>query len=120
MARERIEEAGLTGRITVHNMDFREIVLKPEWKGAFDRFISVEMMEHVGKDFMKEYWSVVDWALKPKTAVGVVQVITIPESRTSFRLRSGQILTSAQVFRHMTKMLTSAKNGYGDLIPRVF
>jgi cyclopropane-fatty-acyl-phospholipid synthase len=68
-------------------MDFRECLLKPEWGGAFDRFISVEMIENVGKDFIAEYWTVVDWALKPSTGHGVVQVITMPEARKLPNLR---------------------------------
>ncbi|KAJ7813882.1 Mycolic acid cyclopropane synthetase-domain-containing protein [Mycena olivaceomarginata] len=56
----------------------------PEWAGAFDRFISVEMIEHVGKDFFIEYWAVADWALKSDTGAGVVQGISISEARTAF------------------------------------
>lgn len=63
-------------------MDYRECFLKPEWAGSFDRFISVEMIEHVGRDFLTEYWKVADWAMKPDTGVGVVQSITLPEART--------------------------------------
>ncbi|KAJ6590067.1 CFS1-like protein [Mycena vulgaris] len=81
LARERINDAGVSDRVTVHCMDFREALLKPEWAGAFDRFISIEMIENVGKDFVAEYWKVVDWAMKPTTGVGVVQVITVPEAR---------------------------------------
>ncbi|KAJ6539846.1 CFS1-like protein [Mycena vulgaris] len=81
LARKRIEEANVSGRVTVHCMDFRECRLKPEWAGSFDKFISIEMIEHVGKDFFTEYWAVADWALKPDTGVGVVQGITIPEAR---------------------------------------
>ncbi|KAJ7058925.1 CFS1-like protein [Mycena amicta] len=83
LARERIAEAGFTDRITVHCMDFRECRSKPEWAGAFDKFISIEMIEHVGKDFFEEYWAVADWALKPETGVGVVQGITMPEARVA-------------------------------------
>ncbi|KIJ41592.1 hypothetical protein M422DRAFT_31738, partial [Sphaerobolus stellatus SS14] len=46
----------------------------------FDRFISVEMMEHVERDFFEEYWRCVDWALKECNAVRCVQVVTLPES----------------------------------------
>lgn len=81
-ARKRINEAGLSDSIVVHEMDFRECFLKPEWAGAFDRFISVEMIEQVGKAFLTEYWKVVDWAMKPNTGAGVVQSITFPEART--------------------------------------
>ena len=50
-----------------------------EWEGTFDRVISIEMIEAVRAEFLELYWKVVDWALKAKGGVGVVQVITIPE-----------------------------------------
>nr|GAT42578.1 CFS1-like protein [Mycena chlorophos] len=81
LARERICAAGLSSQITVHVMDFRQARDMPEWKGAFDRFVSVEMVEHVGKAFFEEYWAVADWCLKEDTGRGVVQGITIPEGR---------------------------------------
>lgn len=81
LAQQRIREAGFEDRITVHLMDYRN--MPPEWAGAFDRFISIEMIEAVGREFLEKYWSVVDWALKGKGGVGVVQVITIPEPRKS-------------------------------------
>ncbi|KAK0421788.1 CFS1-like protein [Armillaria borealis] len=79
-ARKRINAAGLSDSIVVHEMDYRECFLKPEWAGAFDRFISVEMIEQVGKAFLAEYWKVIDWAMKPDTGVGVVQSTTFPEA----------------------------------------
>ncbi|KAF7326710.1 CFS1-like protein [Mycena sanguinolenta] len=82
-ARERIEDAKLSNKITVHCMDFRECTLHPEWAGSFDRVISVEMLNHIGKDFLIEYWAVIDWALKPDTGVGVIQGICIPEARVA-------------------------------------
>ncbi|KAJ7441649.1 CFS1-like protein [Mycena galericulata] len=81
LARKRIADAHLSDKIKVYCMDFRECKLKPEWAGHFDKFISIEMIEHVGKDFFTEYWAVADWALKPDTGVGVVQGISIPEAR---------------------------------------
>ncbi|KAK0433253.1 CFS1-like protein, partial [Armillaria borealis] len=80
-ARKRISEAGLSDFIVVHEMDFRECFLQPEWAGAFDRFISVEMIEHVGRDFLAEYWKVVGWAMKTDTGVGAVQSITLTEAQ---------------------------------------
>lgn len=82
LARSRIASAGLQDRITVYNMDFRECIQYPEWAGSFDRFISIEMIENIGKDFIAEYWRVVDWALKKTSAIGVAQVISMPEART--------------------------------------
>lgn len=81
LAIERIRAAGLEDRITVHLMDYRD--MPKEWEGAFDRVISIEMIEAVGAEFLEGYWETVDWALKKKNGVGVVQVITIPEPSES-------------------------------------
>ena len=80
-ATSRLAEAGCADRVNVHLMDYRLICDKPEWEGAFDRFVSVEMVEHVGKDYFESFWNVVDWALKDRNAVGVIQSSTLPESR---------------------------------------
>lgn len=79
LARQRIEAAGFKDRITVHLMDYR--AMPAEWEGAFDRVVSVEMIEAVGKEFLDTYFARLDWALNLKTGVGVIQVITIPEAR---------------------------------------
>ncbi|GJJ15179.1 hypothetical protein Clacol_009455 [Clathrus columnatus] len=78
IAQERIHAAGLQDRIAVHLMDYRS--MPPDWEGTFDRLVSVEMIEAVGKDFLETYWKIVDWALKKKDAAGVVQLTTIPEA----------------------------------------
>lgn len=97
LARRRISEAGLEKSITVHLMDYRLAPLhfdpsslsstkaeenRTSWRGLFDRFVSIEMMEHVGREFLADYWSVVDQCLKPEgDAFGVVQLTTLPEAR---------------------------------------
>ncbi|EDR13177.1 cyclopropane-fatty-acyl-phospholipid synthase, partial [Laccaria bicolor S238N-H82] len=80
LAQDRIRALGpdIANRITVHLVDYR--AMPAEWEGVFDRVISVEMIENVGHEFLERYWSVVDWAMKKKGGVGVVQVITIPEA----------------------------------------
>jgi len=80
LAIERIEAAGLSDKIQVHLMDYRDCKLRPEWEHAFDRFVSVEMMEHLGKNFTATFWGVVDWALNTRDAVGCIQVTTLPEA----------------------------------------
>lgn len=67
-------------------MDYRDILdinktNGASWERAFDRFVSIEMMEAIGREYLEVYWSIVDRVLKEKDAVGVVQVITIPEAR---------------------------------------
>lgn len=81
LAQERIRAAGFEDKITVHLMDYRN--MPAEWDGAFDRFVSIEMIEAVGNELLETYWGVVDRALKKKGGVGVVQVITIPEPSES-------------------------------------
>ncbi|EJT98537.1 CFS1-like protein, partial [Dacryopinax primogenitus] len=78
LARERIARAGLEERVRVHVMDYRNI--PSEWGHQFDRFVSIEMMEHVGAEYMDTYWGMVDRVLK-KNGAGVVQVSTIPDAR---------------------------------------
>ncbi|KIP09025.1 hypothetical protein PHLGIDRAFT_87325 [Phlebiopsis gigantea 11061_1 CR5-6] len=70
---------GGDARVRVHLLDFR--AMPAEWRGRFDRVVSVEMVEAIGADMYETYFAAIDWALKPQTGVGVVQGITIPEAR---------------------------------------
>ncbi|KAI0699495.1 cyclopropane-fatty-acyl-phospholipid synthase [Cerioporus squamosus] len=81
LAEERIKERGLVGRVRVHLMDYRDI--PAEWENAFDAFVSIEMLEHVGSKYYKKYFEVVDFALKPTGATIVVTCSTFPEGRYS-------------------------------------
>ncbi|KAG6853950.1 hypothetical protein C0991_012274 [Blastosporella zonata] len=117
LAEERIAKAGLENRVTVHLMDYRD--MPRGWEGAFDRVVSIEMIEAVGAEFLEKYWQIVDWALKKKNGVGVVQVISIPEARTS--VRSQPVVTWSsdfvinphhpQVSIVTSKKSTSSENG---------
>jgi len=82
LAEQRIAAAGFTERIRVHLMDYRN--MPAEWEGCFARFVSVEMIEAVGRNFLEDFWRIADWALQKKGAVGVVQVITMPEASACF------------------------------------
>lgn len=106
LTRERIKSAGFDDLITVHMMDYRlaplhsdrldkaapstsEASKEPDneskglsWLGCFDRFVAIEMMEHVGKEYLADFWKVADKCLKPSgDAIGVVQLTTLPEAR---------------------------------------
>ncbi|TCD69401.1 hypothetical protein EIP91_007748 [Steccherinum ochraceum] len=85
LAEARIKEAGLQDRIRIYLMDYRS--LPSEWEGAFDRMVSVEMMEHVGYHFFDVYWRQTSWALNKDTGAGVVQCITLPEARYETYIR---------------------------------
>ncbi|CAL1703270.1 unnamed protein product [Somion occarium] len=81
LAEERVNAAGLHGRVRVHLLDYRDI--PPEFEHAFDAFVSIEMLEHVGAHHYKTYFQLVDFALKPQNATAVVTSSTFPESRFS-------------------------------------
>ncbi|KAG6853718.1 hypothetical protein C0991_002134 [Blastosporella zonata] len=79
LAEERVKAAGLEGRVRVHLLDYRET--PAEWENAFDAFVSIEMLEHVGAKHYNTYFKLVDFALKPHNASAVVSASTFPESR---------------------------------------
>ncbi|TFY83856.1 hypothetical protein EWM64_g138 [Hericium alpestre] len=81
LADERIMRAGLQHQVRVHLMDYRE--LPAHFEKAFDAFVSIEMLEHVGSKYYDTYFRVVDWALKSKDATVVISSSTFPESRYS-------------------------------------
>lgn len=81
LAEERIKEAGLEGRVRVHLFDYRDI--PAEFEKAFDAFVSIEMLEHVGAKHYNTYFMLVDFVLKSRDATVVVTSSTFPESRFS-------------------------------------
>lgn len=98
MAEERIQEAGLQDKITVHLMDYRS--MPPKFEKVFDACISIEMLEvsvllirqallmkmvsqAVGSENMAKYVSVIDWALKTERAAAVLSASTYPEGTYS-------------------------------------
>lgn len=74
MAENRIKAAGLDGKINILLCDYRQAT-KPE--GGYDRIVSVEMLEHVGKKFMVQYFECISKLLKREGGIMVVQGITI-------------------------------------------
>ncbi|KAG8878768.1 hypothetical protein FRB97_002309 [Tulasnella sp. 331] len=76
-AQQKVHDAGLADRVTVHLMDYREILSQPDWHHAFDRVISCEMVEAIGKEYMEDYWAAFDWALNETDGVGVIQVDSV-------------------------------------------
>ncbi|KAI0761759.1 cyclopropane-fatty-acyl-phospholipid synthase [Irpex lacteus] len=79
LAEARIKAAGLEDKIRIHLLDYRDI--PSTFRHSFDAFVSIEMLEHVGSRHYKEYFSLVDYALKPSNATVVVTSSTFPESR---------------------------------------
>ncbi|RDB28999.1 Tuberculostearic acid methyltransferase UfaA1 [Hypsizygus marmoreus] len=80
-AEERIRKAGLKSRITVHLLDYRN--LPPSFEKAFDAFVAVEMVEHVGLKYHEQFFQILNWALKSDRAAVVITATTQPEWRYS-------------------------------------
>ena len=79
--RERIESAGLAGRVELRRQDYRDV------QGRFDRIVSVEMIEAVGQAYWPTYFSTLRDRLAPG-GLAVVQAITISDARFPFYARS--------------------------------
>lgn len=79
MAEKRIAEAGYTNHIKVLLCDYRAIP-KPNER-YYDKIVSIEMLEAVGREYLDTYFQCVDRLLKPQGGVAVFQCITMPETR---------------------------------------
>lgn len=73
-ARARIEEAGLMDRVTLLKQDYRDL------SGQYDKLVSLEMIEAVGREFLPEYFGTCQRLVKPGGAM-MLQAITMPEQR---------------------------------------
>lgn len=69
-----IRKSGLDDRVRLLNRDYREL------DGTFDKLVSVEMIEAVGRRFMPGYFDKVDQLLKPG-GLAMIQAITIADQR---------------------------------------
>lgn len=85
LAEDRIREAGLQDRIQVLLCDYRNCPL-PDDRPAYDKLISIEMLEAVGPEFLVTYFKQVDRLLKKEGGIAVFQCITMPETVSSLSL----------------------------------
>ncbi len=80
-ATERIRQAGISDRVTVLQQDYRDLT------GQYDKLVSIEMIEAVGKKYLPTYFETCNRLLKPDGAM-LIQAITIPEQRYESYSRS--------------------------------
>ena len=78
LAERRIRAAGMANRITVLLRDYRELEV-PE--RPYDKIVSIEMLEAVGKEYLGTYFAFVERMLKRDGGIAVFQCITMPEGR---------------------------------------
>ena len=76
-AEQRIAAAGFSDRIKVILCDYRRL---PTPEVLYDKVVSIEMVEHVGQQYLETYFGTVDRLLKPEGGIAVFQSTTIPES----------------------------------------
>jgi len=74
LARERVRQAGLSDHIELHLLDYRDI------QGAYDRIVSIEMLEAVGHEYLGLFFNRCAELLRPGGRLAI-QVITIPDER---------------------------------------
>ncbi|KXF83246.1 SAM-dependent methyltransferase [Enterovibrio coralii] len=73
-AKSRIVDEGLTHKITLLKQDYRDL------EGQFDKLVSIEMIEAVGKQFLPTYIKKCQSLLKPNGLMAI-QAITIADQR---------------------------------------
>lgn len=81
LASRRIDDAGLTGRVTPLRQDYRDVT------GRFDKLVSIEMIEAVGHEYLDTYFRKCGELLKPDGSM-VLQAIVMPERRYDEYLHS--------------------------------
>ena len=79
LAERRIAAEGYSDHVQVLLCDYRALPIPSS--GLYDKVISIEMLEAVGREFLTTYFECVDKLLKPQGGIAVFQCITMPETR---------------------------------------
>ncbi|ORX95702.1 Mycolic acid cyclopropane synthetase-domain-containing protein [Clohesyomyces aquaticus] len=79
LAETRIRAAGLENHITVLLCDYRNLQVPAT--GPYDKIVSIEMLEAVGKEYLDTYFSCINKLLKKDGGIAAFQCITMPENR---------------------------------------
>ncbi len=80
-AQQRIAAAGLSDRVTVLQLDYRDLT------GTYDKLVSLEMIEAVGPQYYDQYFSKCAGLLDANGRM-LLQAIVMPEQRYSQYLKS--------------------------------
>ncbi|WP_041522074.1 SAM-dependent methyltransferase [Gilvimarinus agarilyticus] len=74
---QAVEQAGLSQQVTVLCQDYRKLT------GQYDKLVSIEMIEAVGHEYYREYFSTCSARLK-SDGLMLLQAITIPDQRFEY------------------------------------
>lgn len=80
-AKNRIETLGLSDNITLLKDDYRLL------NGQYDKLVSIEMIEAVGKEYFATFFSQLNRLLKPRGKM-LIQAITIADQRFEYYANS--------------------------------
>lgn len=89
-AQARIAAAGLADRVQVELRDYRDL------HGAFDKIVSIEMMEAIGHRYLPDFCRALAGNLKPDGLIAL-QFITCPDDRYA-QFRSGVDFIQKHIF----------------------
>jgi cyclopropane-fatty-acyl-phospholipid synthase len=89
-AQARIAAAGLADRVQVELCDYRDL------HGAFDKIVSIEMMEAIGHRYLPDFCRALAGNLKPDGLIAL-QFITCPDHRYA-QFRSGVDFIQKHIF----------------------
>ncbi|KAL8840718.1 MAG: hypothetical protein Q9170_001236 [Blastenia crenularia] len=79
LAERRIATAGLQDHIEVLLCDYRALPAPKD--GVYDKVVSIEMLEAVGREYLDTYFQCIHRLLKKDGGIAVFQCITMPETR---------------------------------------
>lgn len=79
LAEKLIAAEGYSDNIEVLLCDYRALPTSRE--GFYDKVVSIEMLEAVGREYLDTYFECVNRLLKPRGGIAVFQCITMPETR---------------------------------------
>ncbi|KAF2659160.1 cyclopropane-fatty-acyl-phospholipid synthase [Lophiostoma macrostomum CBS 122681] len=113
LAEQRIRDAGLSDRISVLLCDYRNLEIPSS--GAYDKIVSIEMLEAVGKEYLETYFKCIHKLLKKEGGIACFQCITMPEARYDAYAKSDDFIRR-YIFPggHLptvTQLVTSITNG---------
>jgi cyclopropane-fatty-acyl-phospholipid synthase len=113
-AQQLIEKLGLQDQITLLKEDYRNL------SGQYDKLVSIEMIEAVGKEYLKSYIKKCQSLLKPKGLMAI-QAITIADQRYDYYSNNVDFIQKYIFpggFLPSVTALTQATTQYSDLVLR--
>lgn len=85
IAKQRVEAAGLSDRVTLLLKDYRDL------EEAYDKLVSIEMIEAVGHNYLDTYLAACSRLLKPDGQM-MLQAISMPDQRYKQYLRTSDFI----------------------------